>query len=308
MLTPVKKLLKQRADFLNRTREYFSQREIIEVDTALLRSHSVTDPYMSAFKVSDPQGRFCGYLQTSPEYAMKKLICGGSGDIFQLSKMFRANENSPIHAAEFTMLEWYRLGIDHHQLIKQVCEFIVFMSGKKQSELLTYQQAFVRYLKIDPFSISHQDLQAKCRELVGDIPNDLLFDNLLTLLFSEQIESQFDPNIITVIYDYPASQASLAKTRQVDGNQVADRFEVYLAGVELANGFNELTDANIQLQRFKEDNQIRRQLKLPEIDIDMTLIGALKQGLPDCAGVALGLDRLMMIANNCQSIKQVITV
>lgn len=306
MNIPVKQQLSQRAEFLRKIRDYFYRYEIVEVDTCLLQTHSVTDPYMSAFRVFDPQGAFFGYLQTSPEYAMKKLLCAGSGDIFQLSKMFRANENSPIHAAEFTMLEWYRLGIDHLQLIKQVCEFIIAMTGDRQTELLTYQQAFIRHIQIDPFDISHQNLREKCCELVGEIPNDLLFDNLLTLLFSDQIETQFDSNIITVVYDFPASQASLARTRKIGGVEVADRFEVYLGGVELANGFNELTDASIQLERFKHDNQIRRQLKLPEVEIDMALIEALKQGLPDCAGVALGVDRLMMIAMNYQSIERVI--
>ncbi len=307
MTSPLKRRLILRAEFLQKTRDFFSSRSVVEVDTRLIQSHSVTDPYMSAFKVSDPQGKFCGYLQTSPEYAMKKLLCNGSGDIFQLSKMFRANENGPMHATEFTMLEWYRVGIDHHQLIKQVCEFIVAMVGDKKRELLTYQQAFIRTLNIDPFEITQSELHAKCRELVGEIPNDLTFDNLLTLLFADQIEKRFDPNLMTVVYDFPASQASLAKTRLIQGREVADRFEVYLSGVELANGFNELTDANLQLARFKQDNQLRRQMKLPEIEIDMDLIEALRKGLPDCAGVALGLDRLMMIALNHPSIDHVIT-
>lgn len=306
MTAYLKQQLIKRANFFKKTREYFAQRSIVEVDTSLLQKHSVTDPYMSAFNVSDPQGRFIGYLQTSPEYAMKKLLCAGAGDIFQLSKMFRANENSPIHASEFTMLEWYRLGIDHHQLITQVCEFIGFMIGDRKSELLTYEQAFLQYLDINPFNISHQQLRLKCEELLGDIPPDLLFDNLLSLLFADQVEGQFAPDVLTVVYDFPASQASLAKTRKIDGKSVADRFEVYLDGVELANGFNELTDANIQLDRFKQDNAIRQQLMLPEIKIDMALIDALKQGLPSCAGVALGFDRLMMIAMQHESIEQVI--
>ncbi len=293
----------QRADFVSQTRQFFAQRGVIEVETGLLQAHTVSDPYMSAFRVIDPLAKEVGFLQTSPEYAMKKLLCEGAGDIFQLSKMFRANENSPIHSAEFTMLEWYRLGYDHHQLAEEVCQLMVELLGVKPVNKLTYQQAFIEALQVDPFELTYQQLHRLCVAQLGDIPADLLFDNLLTLLFAERVETQFDPEKITVIHAFPESQASLAKTQKLNGISVAQRFEVYFAGVELANGFNELTDASVQLARFEQDNKIREQLGSPKIAIDMELIAALKQGLPDCAGVALGLDRLFMIAIGQQNIQ-----
>jgi elongation factor P--(R)-beta-lysine ligase len=306
MISPLRKQLAARANFLQKTREFFNQRSVFEVDTGLLQSYSVTDPYMSAFQVIDPQAKPCGYLQTSPEYAMKKLLCHGAGDIYQLSKMFRANEHGPIHASEFTMLEWYRLDFDHRQLIDEVCELICFLVGTKEVQLVTYQQAFLNHLNVDPFEISQQELSRLCEALVGEIPPGLLFDNLLTLLFAEQVETKFDPSVMTVVTDFPASQASLAKITKVNGQLVGERFEVYLAGIELANGFHELTDADQQLERFKQDNRVREKLGLSTIEIDMELITSLNKGLPNCAGVALGLDRLFMISQNKTSLHQVI--
>lgn len=276
------------------------------MDTPLLREFSVTDPYMAAFSVISPSGKHQGYLQTSPEYAMKKLLCSGSGDIFQMSKMFRAEEKGTIHSSEFTMLEWYRVDFDHFQLIDEVCCLIQKIVGEKQIQILSYQQAFLTHLSIDPFNVSLDELSQVAKELLGDIPKNLLFDNYLTLLFSEKIETNFDPNQITVVHGFPASQASLAKTRSENGLISADRFEVYLAGMELANGFNELTDAGQQLERFKQDNEVRDELGYSKIKIDEGFIHSLKQGLPECAGVALGVDRLLMIKLGFSNVEEVL--
>lgn len=297
--------LQQRSLFINELRGFFFKRNVIEVDTQLLREFSVTDPYMSAFEVTDSGGQFCGYLQTSPEYAMKCLISRGSGDIFQLSKMFRANENSPMHSCEFSLLEWYRLGINHFELIEEVCDLIESAIGGRARVLMTYQQAFNRFLGIDPFTIGYNALVNITKELVGEIPQGLLFDNLLTLLFSEKVEKLFDPEKITIVHSFPESQASLAKTHLEGNHTVADRFEVYVHGVELANGFNELTDPDAQLERFKTDNQIRKTLGISAMAIDANFMDGLWSGLPDCSGVALGVDRLYMIAQDANSIKQV---
>lgn len=279
---------------------------MLEVDTPLVRKFTVTDPYMAAFSVLSPLGVREGFLQTSPEYAMKKLLCEGAGDIFQLGKMFRAEENSKIHLSEFTLLEWYRVGFDHNQLIQEVCDFIKYIVGHREMIVLDYRECFSSILSIDPLDISSDKLAEKSRVLLGDLPENLIKDNYLTLLFSEKIEPSFDTDMITVITNYPASQASLAKTRVIEGVETADRFEVYLGGMELANGFNELTDAQRQLTRFEEDNRIRRKLAYPEIEIDRKLIDSLKKGLPECAGVALGIDRLLMIKLGESDIKQVV--
>jgi len=298
--------IKKRALFIQKIRSFFEQRNILEVDTALLRPYTVSDPYMSAFSVANSKGKHCGFLQTSPEYAMKKLISQGSGDIFQLSKMFRADEKSPIHAGEFTMLEWYRMGYDHLTLIDEVCELVEWMLGEKERVHLTYQQAFISILGFDPFEISYQQLFAKTQEKLGEIPTGLLFDNYLSLLFSEKVESQFNPNKITIVDSFPASQASLAKTKMENGVELAERFEVYLNGMELANGFNELTDPEIQRNRFVEDNRIREQLGYNSVEIDESFLKALGVGIPNCAGVALGVDRLMMISFGAKSIEEVL--
>ncbi len=279
---------------------------MLEVDTSLLREFSVTDPYMSAFSVFSPAGSKKGYLQTSPEYAMKKLLTEDSGDIFQLSKMFRAEESSNIHLSEFTLLEWYRLGFDHNQLIQEVCEFLKHIVGHREVTILDYKDCFLSLLSFDPHSISLDELADNTRSLLGELPDNLLRDNYLTLLFSEKIEPSFDPGSITIVTNYPASQASLAKTRVVDGVEIADRFEVYLGGMELANGFNELTDVKQQVGRFKEDNKIRKKLGYRQTEIDKGFIQCLEKGLPDCAGVALGFDRLLMIKMGASNIKKVV--
>jgi len=276
------------------------------VDTPLLRDFSVTDPYMGAFSVISPSGKHQGYLQTSPEYAMKKLLCSGSGDIYQMSKMFRADEKGVIHCSEFTMLEWYRTGFDHFQLIDEVCLFIQQVVGDKEVHKVSYRQAFLASLSVDPFDIKLDKLSLFTRYLLGELPQDLLFDNYLTLLFSQKVESSFDHNKITIVHGFPASQASLAKTRTDNGLTSADRFEVYLAGMELANGFNELTDADQQLQRLNQDNEIRRELGVAPIEIDDGFIQALRKGLPDCAGVALGVDRLLMVKLGVENINDVV--
>ena len=296
----------ERNKIFKQVRDFFEQKKVLEVDTSLLREFSVTDPYMAAFSVVSPSGKHQGYLQTSPEYAMKKLLCSGSGDIYQLGKMFRADENGAIHACEFTMLEWYRLGFDHYQLMREVSQLIQQIVGEKETQILSYQEVFLSGLSIDPFTITAEKLAQKTIDLLGDIPDKLLFDNYLSLLFSVKIEPRFDPNKITIVHGFPESQASLAKTRSENGRVTADRFEVYLAGMELANGFNELTDSELQYQRFQQDNQIRKQFGSAEIEIDHGFIQALEKGLPDCAGVALGVDRLLMIKLGRDNIKDVI--
>ncbi len=307
-MSNLKTIIQERNRLFEDTRAFFKSRNILEVDTPLIRNDTVTDPYMSAYSVIDLNSQLKGYLQTSPEYAMKILLSKGSGDIFQLSKMFRAEENSPIHSSEFTMLEWYRVAFNHFDLIKETTDFIQSIVGMKTVNILSYKDIFNRVLAIDPFEIKLESLKKLSKTELGDIPLELLFDNYLTLLFSEKIEATFNPNEITVIHSYPTSQASLAKTSEKNGLVTADRFEIYLGGLELANGFNELTDAIEQKQRFEEDNQLRKQFDLNPIEVDNEFINALEHGIPDCAGVALGLDRLLMIKLKIKHITDVLVL
>ncbi len=298
-------VLKERALVLRLIREYFHQQRVMEVDTPLLNSYTVTDPYMTALRVENYRAEeqvidnadFVegGYLQTSPEYAMKKLLCSGSGDIYQLNKAFRADEKGVNHRSEFTMLEWYRLGFDDIRLMQEVIYIVQRVTGIQRVRVMSYRDAFLSLLQCDPYALSLDELKTKSCELVGELPENMLFDNYLTLLFATQIEPQFNPDEITMIYDFPASQAALARVEETSYGKVAKRFEAYAGGLELANGFYELQDAEVQLARFQEDNQTRQTLGYPEIPIDMSLIKALQQGLPDCAGVAVGVDRLLML-------------
>ena len=299
-------VLTHRAGALAEIRKYFSQNYALEVDTPLLKSHTVTDPYMRALQAVNPDGKFSGYLQTSPEYSMKELLSEGSGDIYQLGKTFRADESGNHHAIEFTMLEWYRISWSYQQLMDEVHQIIELIAGERSREDFTYRQAFLEFLEIDPFDIDEITLREFSINKMGALPEDLNFDNYLTLLFSELIEPQFSPEKVTFVYDFPVSQASLAKRKPDSSPQVACRFEAYCGGLEIANGFEELTDPVEQLARFNEDNQIRKSLGYPEQKIDMQLIDALKRGLPECSGVALGFDRILMLAMSKQNIKDIL--
>jgi len=288
-------LLRERAALFEQIRSFFRARKVLEVDTHLLGSHSVTDAYMKAFEIISKDGQTQGYLQTSPEYAMKRLLAQGCGDIYQLGKMFRAEESGRHHACEFTLLEWYRLGFGISQLMDEVHALVSSITGIVERQDFCYAELFIERLGFCPFEIPDDDLSAFARAKLGDIPVHLLRDNYLTMLFSELIEPTFAKDHLTFVYHYPESQAALAKVVRRGGHTVAERFEAYLGGVELANGFDELTDAKLQQQRFEQDNQIRSQLGLPQMEIDQRLIDALEQGLPDCSGVALGVDRLLMV-------------
>lgn len=301
--------LKARAEIISQVRQFFAERDILEVETPLLCQHSVTDRHMKSFKFDGFDGG-SGYLQTSPEYAMKRLLAAGSGSIFQICKSFRQGDFGSRHNPEFTMLEWYCLDFDHHQLMAQVFELLEAVASSAGVELtqtkLSYQQVFIELLNIDPFIVSTSELSELATHKLGELPEELERDDYLALLFEGCIEPKLgQQGDVTFICDYPASQAALA--RLDDNNpEVACRFEVYWRGVELANGFFELADVDLQKQRFEQDNQWRKNNQKNLIEIDPYLLAALSQGLPDCSGVALGLDRLLMILLNLDNIQEVI--
>ncbi|MCY7294670.1 elongation factor P--(R)-beta-lysine ligase [Alteromonas sp. a30] len=303
--------LKKRGQILRAIRDFFEQRNILEVDTPSLSHAPVTDPHLVNFStkwISPSQtGETSLYLQTSPEYAMKRLLAAGSGCIYQMGKAFRNEESGRYHNAEFTLLEWYRVGFDHWQLMDEVEALLKHIVVSPNAERRSYRSLFVEYLGIDPLMVSMQELKQCCCKLGFESIADTEThpDTLLQLLFCEHIETKVDPSVPLFVYDFPASQAALAKLNPND-NRVAQRFELYYQGVELANGFNELTDPKEQQTRFQQDNQLRAQMGLPEAMIDTRFIAALNAGLPQCAGVALGIDRLLMIALQAKHINEVI--
>jgi lysyl-tRNA synthetase class 2 len=307
------KQIKERAKLLTTIRLFFDERNVMEVETALLSQATITDPQLFPFKTtfvdpSSPAPKTL-YLQTSPEYAMKRLLCADSGDIYQMCKAFRNEESGRYHNPEFSILEWYRVGFDHYDLMHEVDELLQITLGTTEAERRTYQQVFVQYLDIDPLSadleslkqvaISHGFDNIACEETNPDI--------LLQLLFSHCVEPHIGLEKPVFIYHFPASQAALARISNED-KRVAERFEVYFKGIELANGFHELSDAREQRQRFENERTDINSLKQPLRAIDEHLLAALEHGLPDCAGVALGIDRLLMLKSKQDSIKDVLTM
>ncbi|WP_136680377.1 EF-P lysine aminoacylase EpmA [Neptunomonas sp. XY-337] len=302
--------LHQRAAILAQIRQHFANEAVLEVDTAVLSQCAVSDPFIDSFELSfrshpDNAGQAC-FLQTSPEYAMKRLLAAGSGSIYQLGKVFRNGEAGRFHNPEFTMLEWYRIGFDEHALMDDIERLLTPLLPDYRFERISYDALFERELGIELASASNAQLAAQMRQHVDvEHPMDDR-DGWLNLLMSHVIEPRLRGSAVFVT-DYPASQAALARLKRLpNGQQVAARFELFVDGIELANGYHELTDANEQERRFLQDNVQRKQLGLPQRPLDMRLVAALQSGLPDCAGVALGVDRLVMLATKAAHIEEVI--
>ncbi len=290
--------------WLNRlVREFFHQRGVLEVETPIMSLAGVSDPHIAPFHL-EFSGRTDGasrtrWLRTSPEYPMKRLLAAGIGDCYELGRVFRDGEAGGRHNPEFTMLEWYRIGWDHHRLIDETVELVqsaLSLVGKKVAviESITYRALYQRAVGLDPFTASIDAL----REALGDVvidPAGLTRDDWLDVLMTHRIQPGFAADVITVVHDYPASQAALARVRDAgDGHPVAERFELYLGPLELANGYHELGDADEQRARFERDVMVRRERDGAAPPIDERLLDALAHGFPTCAGVALGVDRLLM--------------
>ncbi len=293
--------LQQRARLLQDIRQFFAERKVLEVDTPAMSQATVTDIHLQTFQTQfvgpDYAAGHTLYLMTSPEFHMKRLLAAGSGCIYQIGKAFRNEENGRYHNPEFTLLEWYRVGFDHHDLMDEMDALLQKILATKTAERITYQHAFQRVLKVCPLEASLAELKQAAALLgLSDIAEpEQDRDTLLQLLFSIGIEPHIGQEVPVFVYDFPASQAALAKVNRHDP-RVADRFEVYFKGIELANGFHELDDAAEQRRRFEQDNRQRLAMGLAAQPIDEHLLAALVAGLPACAGVALGIDRLIMLA------------
>lgn len=302
--------LRARAAILAQIRTFFAERQVLEVETPVLSKCAVSDPFIDSLEVSF--GFQPGiederlYLQTSPEYAMKRLLAAGSGDIYQMAKVFRNGESGRRHNPEFTLLEWYRLGFDDRQLMAEVEALIREVVPALQVRYLSYADLFEQELGLDPHRATLEQLQQRCREHVEAPFDDDDRDTWLNLLMSHVLEPRLQGAVF--IHSYPASQAALARVREdAQGRPVAARFELFVDGVELANGYHELTDAAEQARRLNADQQQRAALGLPQRPLDTRLVQALAAGMPDCAGVALGVDRLVMLALGADSLDQVVS-
>jgi lysyl-tRNA synthetase class 2 len=305
--------LRSRAEFLSQIRDFFNKKAVLEVETPLMCNGAATDPYINPIPVlySHPDAEHQNYyLQTSPEFAMKRLLAAGSGPIYQICKAFRRDEIGRLHNPEFSMLEWYRPGFDHHALMDEVEALLCFILGTSKAERLTYQAVFEKFVGLDPHLASTEQLKqsvlSKGIILSASAMHMLTVDDWLDILMTHCIEPHLGFENPVMIYDFPASKAALAKMRGVDP-PVAERFEVYVRGIELANGYHELTDPDIQLKRIQADCNYRKTNGHMEIPMDFRLIEALKAGLPDSAGVALGLDRLLMLKLGSHDIQEVVS-
>lgn len=303
-------MLKTKAHLLSKLRAFFAEKEILEVQTPVLSQAGNTEPTIESF--STKQKNQTSFLNTSPEFAMKRLLASGCGSIYQITPAFRQEEQGKRHNPEFTLLEWYRLDFDHLVLMDEVNSLIRFVAdgfiSLDKSQSYTYQDAMIKFADVDPFNAITDELKAATIKAGIDAVgmDDVSRDTWLDLLMSQVVEKNLPLNCPVFIYDYPASQAALAKIRKGTPD-IAERFELYINGMELANGFHELSDAKEQEQRFQKDQSERKDLGLQDIPIDEHLISSLKQGLPDCAGVAIGLDRLLMVLTGVEDINEVLT-
>jgi len=295
-------ILRLRAQLYRDIRQFFFTRQVLEVETPILSEACVPEPMIEPF-YTDYQGPGSKrlFLHTSPELAMKRLLAAGSGAIFQITKVFRDGEAGRWHNPEFSLLEWYRPGFKQNDLIQEVDELLQTLLNCPPAECLTYCAVFEQYTNLHPLHTSLAALQDYAAQF--GIVQDR--DTCLQLILSHDIEPHLGQSRPTVITDFPASQAALARKR-VDNPELAERFEVYVQGIELANGFYELTDPVEQRQRFEEDLIKRQTLNLPTYPLDERFLAALESGLPDCAGIALGLDRLLMLIVGASHIDEVL--
>lgn len=302
--------LRLRDQLLRRLRGFFHERGFIEVDTPLLSADVVVDQHLEPFAVDVPlgsRGVRRMWLQTSPEFAMKRLLAAGGEAIFQVTHAFRQEEQGPLHNPEFTMVEWYRRGDGLVQGMQLLAELGQAILDRGQAETITYQQAFARYAGIDPHTTSIAGMANVARQLGVSVPESLSADDRdawLDLLLVELVEPHLGCEGPLILYDYPASQAALARVRP-GPPAVAERFELYVDGIELANGYHELLDADVLRQRNRDNNRLRQARGKAALPEESRLLAAMESGLPACAGVALGFDRVLMLAAGAKDLSAV---
>lgn len=292
-----------RAHLYARVREFFKARDVLEVETPAIHHTTATDPHIDSVKVTC-NGR-SQFLHTSPEYAMKGLLARLGCDIYQLCRVFRDGESGRFHDVEFTMLEWYRLHWSYRDLMQEVDALVRQLLGERlplqASRFVSYQEVFGQYCGLDPWSAGREDYRRACRQAGLSLPAQWSVDAYQALLLDHVIATRLPRDCLIFVHDFPPAQASLAR---INDRQRAERFELYAGGLELANGYQELVDANEQQRRFEADNRKRKALGKEVLKADPALIEALERGLPDCAGVAVGMDRVLMLATGVDDIRK----
>jgi elongation factor P--(R)-beta-lysine ligase len=306
-------LLQLRAQTLQKIRRFFADKTVLEVETPLLCSAIGTDPNLDFFSTEFqlPPTQRTLFLQTSPEFAMKRLLAAGSGSIFQICKAFRNGETGRFHNPEFTLLEWYRVGFNLSQLMDEVDELIALLFGQnplQTTQRISYQALFQQHTGLNALVFSYQDYADYAHS--GGLIDAIALcehDHVLWLdfIFSHQIQPHLGQNALCMVHGYPACMSSLARNNQ-DNPAITDRVELFINGVELGNGYYELSDAKEQKRRFDEEVAIRKGLQRPDVVKDERLLAALVVGLPNCSGIAIGLDRLLMLLSNSATIDEVL--
>ncbi len=309
------KALRKRADLYRTIRQYFDEKGVLEVETPLLSSAATVDLHIESFSATFlPNGGMPVqyYLQTSPEFPMKRLLSAGSGDIYSLNKVFRNGEAGGRHNPEFTMLEYYRLGMNQQQLVDDLSALLSGVTDFSEENRFSYRDVFIQHLGVNPHQATDQQLKSLVQDHVDEHLGDLERNDCLDLLFSTVVE----PNLGikgssklngVFVYDYPASMSALARLHtNKEGEVVAARFELFVNGVELANGYHELTDGDEQQYRFEQERKKRRELGKYDYPHDQRMVNALKKGMPDCSGVAMGVDRLLMLIMGTSNIADVL--
>jgi lysyl-tRNA synthetase class 2 len=304
--------LQLRAQLLRQLRAFFDTRGFLEVETPLLSADTVIDRHLDPLPVTlfdDPRDPSVGrtmWLQTSPEFAMKRLLVAGATAIYQLTRSFRGGERGTLHNPEFTMVEWYRVGDAMDEGIQLLAELVEELLEVGPAEQLAYRDAFLAHVGVDPHTATCEQLADSAHKHGLSTPTGLAPDDRdgwLDLLLVELVEPHLGQRTPTILYDYPASQAALARVRDEDP-PVAERFEVYMRGVELANGYHELVEPEVLRQRNRVTNRQRAAESKYTLPEESRLLSAMKQGLPPCTGVALGFDRLVMLAAGVTDISE----
>lgn len=298
-------ILQDRAEMFRAVRAFFHERGVLEVDCPLLSHHAPIDAYIDLFSVDFGEGKQ-GYLHSSPEYGMKRLLAQGIGPIYQLSHVYRKGEAGKKHNPEFTLVEWYRPRFSFEAFLNEVVDLIALFLGPLSYSLITYHQAFETYVGIDSRKATERDLKQKIEKLGIQPPQTDDREELLNILWGCAIEPHFGKETLTVVTDFPKSQAMLAQTHEVNGEEVARRFEVSFGQMELANGYHELRDPIEQKRRLIEANETRKRLGKEVLPIDPFFLESLESGLPDTYGIAVGLDRLMMLRHQVDEIAAVL--
>ncbi len=305
----LRSILEERARILKRTRAFFDQRDYLEVETPSLCRGVLVEHTIDPYKLQDLNNGENFYLHTSPEAGMKRLLVRGSGPIYQISRVFRQGEVGEVHQPEFTLLEWYRPGWGPQELMKEVSELLEDILGVQPADKISYRDLFKNQLEIDPFTASIDNLEALVKKHSVPLPPSMPTENRdawLELLISFVLQPDLGNDRPLFLFDYPASQAAFAQIRCEGELDFGERFEVYFQGIELCNGYHELLDPNEYRLRFEQANELRLKEGREELKLDEQFLEEMEARLPACSGVALGLDRLILLALKKQSLKEVL--